>query len=85
MCTNGPLIIMAFGPLFGLWPLSFFVSSRDRGPRHFMLQNWSKTCKKTKYLQNICANVKTTNNWAEVRMVSDFDIKFMPLSKLNRG
>src|SRR6185312_3011143 len=37
---------------------------------------------KTKYLQNICANVKTTNNWAEVRMVSDFDIKFMPLSKL---
>ena len=40
---------------------------------------------KTKYLQNICANVKTANNWAEVRMVSDFDIKFMPLSKLNRG
>ena len=41
MCMNGPLIIMAFDPLFGLW--------------------------------------------AEVRMVSDFDIKFMPLSKLNRG
>ena len=40
---------------------------------------------KTKYLQNICANAKMTNNWAEVRMVSDFDIKFMPLSKLNRG
>jgi len=40
---------------------------------------------KMKYLQNICANVKTTNNWAEVRMVSDFDIIFMPLSKLNRG
>jgi hypothetical protein len=38
-----------------------------------------------KYLQNICANVKTTNNWAEVRMVSNFDIKFMPLLKLNRG
>ena len=84
MCTNGPLIIMAFSPLFGPWPLSFFVSSRDRGPRHFMLQNWSKTAK-MKFLQNICANVKTTNNWAEVRMVSDFDIKFMPLSKLNRG
>ena len=45
MCTNGPLIIVAFGPLFGLWPSSFFVSSRDRGPRHFMLQNWSKTSK----------------------------------------
>jgi hypothetical protein len=42
---HGPLIIMAFDPLFGLWPLSFFVSSRDRGSRHFMLQNWSKTCK----------------------------------------
>jgi len=40
---------------------------------------------KTKYLQNICANAKTANNWAEVRMVSDFDIIFMPLSKLNRG
>ena len=84
MCTNWPLIIMDFGPLFGLWPLSFFVSSRDRGPRHFMLQNWSKTAK-TKYLQNICANVKTTNNWPEVRMVSDFDIKFMPLSRINKG
>ena len=40
---------------------------------------------KTKYLQNICANAKTTNNWAEVMMVSDSDTKFMPLSKLNRG
>ena len=84
MCTNVPLIIMAFGPLFGLWPSSFFLSSRDRGPRHFMLQNWSKPAK-MKYLQNICAHAKMTNNWAEVRMVSDFDIKFMPLSKLNRG
>ena len=85
MCTNGPLIIMAFGPLFRLWPLSFFVSSRDRGPRHFMLQNWSIKPAKTKYLQNICANAKMTNNWAEVRMVSDSDIKIMPLSNLNRG
>ena len=23
MCMNGPLIIMALDPLFGLWPLSF--------------------------------------------------------------
>ena len=84
MCMNGPLIIMAFDPLFGLWPSSFFVSSRDRGTRHFMLQKGQKPAK-MKYLQNICANTKTTNNWAEVRMVSDFDIKFMPLSKLNRG
>ena len=38
-----------------------------------------------KYLQNICANAKTTNNWAEVRMISGFDTKFMPLSKLNMG
>ena len=84
MCMNGLLVVMAFGPLLGLWPSSFFVLLRDHGPRHFMLQNWSKTCK-TKYLQNICANAKTTNNRAEVRIVSDFDIKFMPLSKLNRG
>ena len=84
MCTNGPLIIMAFGPLFGLWPSSFFVSSRDRGPRHFMLQNWSKTCKNYVPPKYICANTKMTNNLAKVRMVSDFDIKFMPLSKLNR-
>ena len=84
MCMNGPLIIMAFDPLFGLWPSSFFVSSHDRGPHHFMLQNWSKTCK-NEVPPNICANAKTTNNWAEVRMVSDSDIKFMTLSKLKRG
>ena len=36
---------MAFGPLLGLWPSSFFVLLRDHGPRHFMLQNWPKTCK----------------------------------------
>ena len=36
---------LAFDPLFGLWPSSFFVSSRDCGPHHFVLQNWSKTCK----------------------------------------
>ena len=81
---NGLLVIMAFGPLFGLCPSSFFMLPRDHGSRHFMLQNWPKTAK-MKYLQNICANVKTTNNWAEVRMVSDFDIKFMSLSKLNSG
>ena len=45
MCMNGLLVIMAFGPLFGLWPSSFFVLPRDHGPRHFMLQNWPKTCK----------------------------------------
>ena len=84
MCMNGPLIIMAFDPLFGLWPLSFFVSSRDRGPRHFISKIGKKPAK-MKYLQNICANAKTTNNWAEVKMVSDSDIKFIPLSKLNRG
>ena len=69
---------------FGLWPSSFSVLALDHGPRHFMLQNRPKTAE-TKFLQNICANVKTTNNWADVRMVSDFDIKFLPLSKLNRG
>ena len=46
MCMNGPLIIMAFGPLFGLWPSSFFVSSRDHRPCHFMLQNLVKNLQK---------------------------------------
>ena len=45
MCMNGPLVFMAFGPLFGLWPSSLFMLLCDHGPRHFMLQNWSKTCK----------------------------------------
>ena len=81
MCINRPLIIMAFDPLFGLWPSC-----------HRVIVGLAISCSKigqkptkTKYLQNICANTKTINNWAEVRMVSDFDIKFMPLSKLNRG
>ena len=84
MCMNGLLVVMAFGPLFGLWPSSFFALLHDHGPRHLCSKIGQKPAK-TKYLQNICANAKTTNNRAEVRMVSDFDIKFMPLSKLNRG
>ena len=78
-------INMGFGPSF--WALAFVflrVSARSRG----LVISCSKIGQKpakTKYLKNICANVKTTNNWTEVRMVSDFDIKFMPLSKLNRG
>ena len=31
---------------FGLWPPSFSVLVLDHGPRHFMLQNRPKTCKK---------------------------------------
>ena len=84
MCMNGLLVVMAFGPLLGLWPSSFFVLLCDHG----LVISCSKIGQKpakTKYLQNICANAKTTNNRAEVRMVSDFDTKFMPLSKLNRG
>ena len=45
MSMNGPLVIMAFGTLFGLWPSSFFVLLHDHGPHHFKLKNWSKTCK----------------------------------------
>ena len=39
-------INMGFGPSFGLWPSSFSVLALDHGPRHFMLQNRAKTCKK---------------------------------------
>ena len=61
MCMNGLQINMGFGPSFGLWPSSFSVLALGHGPRHFMLQNRPKTYK-TKFLQNICANVKMTNN-----------------------
>ena len=84
MCMNGPLIIMAFDPFSGFGLCLSWC--------HRVIVGLAISCSKigqkpakTKFLQNICANAKTTNNWAEVRMVSDFDIKFMPLSKLNRG
>ena len=84
MCMNGPLIIMAFDPLLGL---GLCLSSCHRVIVGLIIScsKIGQKPAKTKYLQNICANAKTTNNWTEVRMVSDFDIKFMPLSKLNRG
>ena len=61
MCMIGVRINMGFGPSLGLWPSFFSVLALDHGPRHFMLQNKPKTCK-TKFLQNICAYVKMTNN-----------------------
>ena len=61
MCINRLRINMGFGPSFGLWPSSFSVLALDHGPRHFVLQNRPKICK-NKVLQNICANVKMTNN-----------------------
>ena len=84
MCMNGLLVIMAFVLClgFGLRLSSCYCVIMG------LVISCSKIGQKptkTKYLQNICANAKTTNNRAEVRMVSDFDIKFMPLSKLNRG
>ena len=61
MCMNGLRINMGFGPSFGLWPSSFSVFALDHGPRHFMLQIRQKPAK-MKFFQNICANVKMTNN-----------------------
>ena len=84
MCMNGLRINMGFGPSFVLW---LCLSSCHRVIVGLVIScsKIGQKPAKMKYLQNICANAKTTNNWAEVRMVSDFDIKFMPLSKLNRG
>ena len=31
------VLLLGFGPPFGLWPSSFSVSALDHGPRHFML------------------------------------------------
>ena len=39
MCMNGLLVIMAFGPLLGLWPQSFFVLLRDHGSRRNISEN----------------------------------------------
>ena len=55
--------------------------------------NLSLLCLAPKYLDLILWalsfglywRVDVHDNWTEVRMVSDFDIKFMSLSKLNRG
>ena len=61
MCMNGLRINMGFGPPFGLWPLSFSVLALDHGPRPLCSKIGQKPAK-TKFLQNICASVKMTNN-----------------------
>ena len=61
MCMNGLRINMGFGPPFGLWPSSFSVLALD----HDLVISCSKIGQKPakmKFLQNICANVKMTNN-----------------------
>ena len=84
MCTNGPLIIMP-SVLCSGFGLHLSLCHRVIVGLVISCSKIGQKPAKTKYLQNICANAKTTNNRAEVRMVSDFDIKFMPLSMLNRG
>ena len=83
MCMNVLRINMGFGPSFGLWPSSFSVLALDHRPRHSCSKIGQKPAK-TKFLQNICASVKMTNNLVGVRTVSDFHIKFMPLSRINK-
>ena len=39
MCMNGLLVVMAFGPLLGLWLSSFFVLLRDHGSRRNISEN----------------------------------------------
>ena len=39
MCMNGLLVVMAFGPLLGLWPSSTFVLLRDHGSRRNISEN----------------------------------------------
>ena len=39
MSMNGLLVVMAFGPLLGLWPLSSFVLLRDHGSRRNIYEN----------------------------------------------
>ena len=61
MCMNGLRINMGFGPSFGLWHPSFSVLALDHG----LVISCSKIGQKpgkTKFLQNICANMKMTKN-----------------------
>ena len=70
-----------------LWALAFVflrVSARSQASSFHAPKIGQKPAK-TKFLQNICAYVKMTNNYAGVRTVSDFDIEFMPLSRINKG
>ena len=39
MCMNGLLVVMAFGPLLGLWPLSSFMLLRDHGSHRNISEN----------------------------------------------
>ena len=39
MCMNGLLVVIAFGPLLGLWPSSSFVLLRDHGSRRNISEN----------------------------------------------
>ena len=39
MCMNGLLVVMAFGPLLGLWPSSSFVLLRDHGSHRNISEN----------------------------------------------
>ena len=39
MCMNGLLVVMAFGPLLGLWPSSSFVLLRDHESRRNISEN----------------------------------------------
>ena len=61
MCMNGLRINMGFGPFFGLWPSSFSVLALDMD---FVIScsKIGQKPAKTKFLQNICPNVKMTNN-----------------------
>ena len=64
MCMNGFRINMGFGPSFGLWPSSFSVLVLDHGFTGLVISCFKIGQKpaKTKFLQNICASVKMTNN-----------------------
>ena len=82
MCMNGLRINMVFGPSFGLWPSSFSMLALDHGPCHIMLQNKPKTCKHEvppKYMC-ICENDQCL---ARVRTVSDINIAFTPIMRIN--
>ena len=67
MCMNGLIVIMAFGPLLGLWPSSSFVLLRDHESRQNISENVQFPAKYN-MLQNPGQNRKRSSSGAKWRV-----------------
>jgi len=65
MCMNGLLVVMAFGPLLGLWPSSSFVLLRDHGSRRNISEKCPISCQNT-----TCSKIQDKIENGQVRVPS---------------